>query len=199
MIYFTALNKFTTFCNRLYSHSWVQRRLLLQNAMLILGWMTRHKLARINYSLKFVRVNLPPAPFIICSHIFCPFYPPTPSPPILLLYPRENGEFGGTGREWRYHSDVSVRPSVRLPRNTESILLLLAWDAASSTTVMLLHASLVYRSCFSYIFTYACARHGIQTDWWKPSSKRQILLWNLFLVYLMSLTAEITLSDTMNR
>jgi hypothetical protein len=34
-----------------------------------------------------------------------------PPHPILLLYPRENGEFGGTGREWRYHSDVSVRPS----------------------------------------------------------------------------------------
>ena len=34
-----------------------------------------------------------------------------PPPPILLLYPRENGEFGGTGCEWRYHSDVSVRPS----------------------------------------------------------------------------------------
>ena len=123
----------------------------------------------------------------------------TPSTAILLLYPRENGEFGGTGREWRYHSDVSVR----LPRNTESILLLLAWDAASSTTVMLLHASLVYRSCCSRIFTYAYASHGThsvrQPDWWKPSSKKHILLWNLLLVYLMSLIAEIILSDRMNR
>jgi len=91
-----------------YLQSRVQHGLLLQNSMLVLGWMTSFKLAWIKWNLESVSVNLPPAPFIIRSHTFCPLYP---LPPILLLYPRENGEFGGTGREWRYHSDVSVRPS----------------------------------------------------------------------------------------
>jgi hypothetical protein len=96
----------------------------------------------------------PTRTLIIRSHIFCPFYPL----PQYFCYIQEKMA-NSVGRDV---SGVTIAtcPSVRLPRNAESILLLLAWDAASNTTVMFLHASPVYRSCCSYIFTYDCARHG---------------------------------------
>ena len=105
MMFFTAFYKFRTFCNRLYSHPWVQHGMLPQNAM------TRFKLVRIKYSLKSVRVNLPPAPFIIRSHIFCPFYLPHFPPPQYFCYIQKK-MVNSVGRDVRGVT-IATCPSVR--------------------------------------------------------------------------------------
>lgn len=84
----------------------------------------------LKHSWQLVHANLSPPPILIRSHIFCPFYVSIPHQPSYFCNIPQERMARSVEREWCCHSDVSVC----LSHNTESILLLLAWDATSSLT-----------------------------------------------------------------